>query len=152
MIQSQQHERSIFTMFEEENNIHNESNADFGTNRENKSVVSEPYRYKYENGEKREESASYYRSPYDTYNYNTSYNYENTASKVTVEVPKKEKKRPFVKAIKWLAGAACFGIIAGAAFIGTSYLATEVLDLPWMQKVAINNSGNKQFSKFVGKN
>ena len=47
-------------MFEEENNIHNESNADFGTNRENKSVVSEPYRYKYENGEKREESASYY--------------------------------------------------------------------------------------------
>lgn len=131
-------------MFEEDNNIQNESTTDFGTKPESESVISEPYRYKYENGEKREEpaSSSYYRSPYDTYNYNTSYNYENNASKVTVEVPEKKKKRPLVKAIKWLAGAACFGIIAGAAFIGTSYLATEVFDLPWMPNVAINNSGS----------
>lgn len=117
-------------MFEDDKTIRNES-------QENESVVSEPYRYKYENGEKRE-----YRSPYDTYNYNTSYNYGSTASHVTVEVPKKEKKRPLVKAIKWLAGAACFGVIAGAAFIGTSYLATEVLDIPWMQKISATGDRN----------
>ena len=81
-------------------------------------VVSEPYRYKYENGEKKESTStsdsSYYHSVYDTYNYNT------TTSAVTGEVPPKKKKHPFLKAVKWLAGAACFGIIAGAAFIGTS--------------------------------
>lgn len=112
---------------------------------EEKNVISEPYRYKYENGEKKEESNSsaYYRSPYDTYNYNynTSFNYDTTASRGNTEVPEKKKKRPFVKALKWIAGAACFGVIAGAAFIGTSYLATEVFDLPWLQKLAVNDSG-----------
>ncbi len=131
-------------MFDEERTIQNESNTNVGTKQESEPVISEPYRYKYENGEKREEpnSSSYYRSPYDTYNYNTSYNYENTASRVTAEVPVKKKKRPFVKVLKWVAGAACFGIIAGAAFIGTSYLATEVFDLPWLQKLAVNDSEN----------
>lgn len=106
-------------MFEEEKNNQNETYAEVNTTQEKEAVVSEPYRYKYENGEKR-------------YDYNIFYGYESNASNVTTEVPKK-KKKPFVKAIKWVAGAACLGIIAGAAFIGTSYLATEVFDLPWLQ-------------------
>ena len=86
--------------------------------------VSSPYRYKYENGEKKEttdgrENFYNYYSGYDTY--------QNNTSKVSVEVP--AKKKFFPKAIKWLAGAACFGVIAGAAFIGTSYLASEVFDI-----------------------
>ncbi len=89
-------------------------------------VVSEPYRYKYENGEKRE-------NPNQTGYYNYNYSYGNSASTVTMEVPKKEKKRPLLKAVKWVACAACFGVIAGAAFMGTSYLASEVFDLPMIQ-------------------
>ena len=64
--------------------------------------ASEPYRYRYENGEKKEVPST--------------------------ETPVK-KKRPFLKAMKWVAGAACFGILAGAAFLGTSYLAGEVLGI-----------------------
>lgn len=79
-------------------------------------VVSEPYRYKYENGEKKE------------------------FSQVTLEVTPKKKKRPLFKAIKWVAGAACFGIIAGAAFIGTSYLATEVFGVRLIQMKSADNS------------
>lgn len=128
-------------MFEEERNIQSESGTSLDAKRERESVMSEPYRYKYENGEKRDEpNSSYYRSPYDTYNYNTSYTYGGPAPHTTAEVPKEKKKRPFQKALKWLAGAACFGIIAGAAFIGTSYLATEVFDLPWLQRVAVVDS------------
>ena len=83
-------------------------------------VFSEPYRYKYENGEKT-----------DAYNYNSAYNYNNgygTASRVTVEVTPK-KKGTFKKAMKWVACAACLGIIAGAAFLGTSYLASDLLGI-----------------------
>ena len=104
-------------------------------------VVSEPYRYKYENGEKKESTStsdsSYYHSVYDTYNYNT------TTSAVTGEVPPKKKKHPFLKAVKWLAGAACFGIIAGAAFIGTSYLATEVFGIQLVQIQSDGGSSNQ---------
>ncbi len=100
------------------------------------SVVSEPYRYKYENGEK-----------YDTYNYNSSSytygNYGNTASHVNVEVTPKKKKNPFLKALKWVAGAACFGIIAGAAFVGTSYVATEVFGIQLFDRqTADTNTAN----------
>lgn len=125
---------------------HNSSNANSNETTVNtEPVVSEPYRYKYENGEKREApntSSSYYQSGYNTYNYNSSsYSYGANASHVTGEVPKK-KKRPLAKAVKWVAGAACFGIIAGAAFIGTSYLASEVFDLPLVQ---IHSAGNSTF-------
>ena len=135
-------------MFNNENSNQNETNTDISTKQENESVFSEPYRYKYENGEKREESgcSSTYRSPYDTYNYNTSYNYGSNASHITVEVPEKKKKRAFFKALKWVAGAACFGVIAGAAFIGTSYLAAEVFEIPWMQK-AFSSTDNNGFDK-----
>ena len=71
----------------------------------------EPYRYKYENGERKENSYSY-----------------TATAQPAVEAPAK-KKRPFFKAVRWIAVAACFGVIAGAAFIGTSYLATEVLGI-----------------------
>lgn len=118
------------------------------TNITTEPITSEPYRYKYENGEKKEtpnDSASYYHSGYDTYNYNTSsYNYRDTASTVTVEVPDKKKKRPVLKALKWIAGAACFGIIAGAAFIGTSYVASEVfgVQITQMQSAEANTTTN----------
>lgn len=105
-------------------------------------VVSEPYRYRYENGEKREASndfGCYEQSAYNTY---SSYNYNTgrTASTVTVEVPQKNKKHPFRKALKWVAAAACFGIIAGAAFIGTSYLASEVFGLQLLQVSSADSS------------
>ena len=112
------------------------------TNTNTEPVVSEPYRYKYENGEKRETpngADSYYQSGYNTYNYNTSYGYGNNASSVTAEAPKK-KKSPVLKVLKWMAGAACFGIIAGAAFIGTSYVASEVFGVQLVQMQAENNN------------
>ena len=101
--------------------------------------VSAPYRYKFENGEKRENT-----NQSGTTYYYTGSGYEtNNASRVTVEVPK--KKNPFFKAVKWVAGAACLGVIAGAAFIGTSYLATEVLGINLFSMQAADNgtsSGN----------
>lgn len=111
------------------------------TNTNTEPAVSEPYRYKYENGEKRENpngSASYYQSGYNTYNYNSSYRYGSNASTSTVEAPKK-KKRPVLKVLKWVAGAACFGIIAGAAFIGTSYVASEVFGVQLVQMQSADN-------------
>lgn len=126
--------------------MNNENLNENETSNSTEPVVSEPYRYKYENGEKREtpnESASYYRSGYDTYNYNTSYNtYGSSASNVTVEVAPKKKKNPFSKVVKWVAGAACFGIIAGAAFVGTSYLASEVFGIQLIQMQTADNSSN----------
>ena len=117
----------------------NETHSNINANSNTEPVVSEPYRYKYENGEK-----------YDTYNYNTSsYRYTDTTSQVTVEVPVKKKKHPFLKALKWTACAACFGVIAGAAFIGTSYLASEVFGIRLVQTQTsdysfgnASNSGN----------
>ena len=97
-------------------------------------VVSEPYRYRYENGEKREST-----NTYGYYNYNTTYG--NASSTITVEAPKK-KKRPFLKVVKWMACAACFGIIAGAAFLGTSYAASELFDI---QLVQMQPSEGKNF-------
>lgn len=119
--------------------LNNESNE---TTYQTEPVISEPYRYKYENGQKCDMGGSSYA---DNSFYDTAY--RSTASTVTVEVPKK-KKRPFAKAMKLVAIAACFGVVAGAAFIGTSYLATEVFDLPLIPKVVdgsnqnINTSGN----------
>ena len=117
-------------MSEEFNNNPYETNS----NTTNETTVSEPYRYRYENGEKRESTSSYgsyYQSGYNTYHYSSPY--RDTSSATTAEAPGKKRKRPFVKLIKWVAGAACFGIIAGAAFVGTSYLASEVFDLPLIQ-------------------
>jgi len=82
-------------------------------------VVSEPYRYKYENGEKRENTGY---SAYDTYRYDT---YGYTAAAPTPE----KKKRPGLKAVKWAAVAACCGIIAGAAFLGTAHLGSDILGI-----------------------
>ncbi|MBP3569540.1 MAG: trypsin-like peptidase domain-containing protein [Lachnospiraceae bacterium] len=120
-------------------------------------VVSEPYRYKYENGEKRENpnrnEAPYYQSAYNNYNYGSAYHYDqtyNTTSHTTAETPVKKKKRPFIKALKWVAGAACFGIIAGAAFLGTSYLATEVFDIPFLQMQSSDNKGTATGNTSIG--
>ena len=117
-------------------------------------VVSEPYRYKYENGEKREtpNESSYYSSGYNTYNYSTSHNAENTSSHVTVEVTKKKKKHPFLKAVKWAACAACFGVIAGAAFIGTSYLANEVFGIQLIQIQSADNPSTGSSHSLGGSN
>lgn len=93
---------------------------------EPKPTISEPYRYKYENGVQTE----------------IPYTYYNTSTPTVEAPPKKEKKHPFLKAIKWAACAACFGVIAGAAFIGTSYVATEVfgIELVQIQKENKNSS------------
>lgn len=115
--------------------------------------ISQPYRYKYENGEKREmpnePAQASQQTAYDTYNYNAAYGYNtnsyNTGSyttgttHTTVEVTPKKKKHPFLKAIKWVAGAACFGILAGAAFMGTTYFATEVLGIELVQIQSASN-------------
>lgn len=124
---------------------HNSTETTSNTNTDQ--VVSEPYRYKYENGEKRENpntsGTSYYQSGYNPYNYNTSsYSYGSNTS-FTGEVPKKKKKRPALKILKWVAGAACFGIIAGAAFLGTSYLASEAFGI---QIIAKQEAGNSTFN------
>ncbi len=113
-------------------------------------ILSEPYRYKYENGEKREDpnktESSSYRTGYSNYDYSSSYQYSNpylssnTTSQTTSESPVKKKKNPFLKAVKWIAGAACFGVIAGAAFIGTSYLASEVFGIELIQMQSSDNS------------
>lgn len=78
-------------------------------------VVSEPYRYKYENGEKKD-----------------TYRYDNPIYTGTAPIPKK-KKRTGLKLLKWTAAAACLGIIAGAAFVGTSYLTTNALGISFVQ-------------------
>ncbi len=92
-------------------------------------VVSEPYRYKYNSGEK-----------YDTYNYTSSYRtYETCNTSTTDTVPSKKKKHPFLKALKWTACAACFGVIAGAAFWGTSYVANKFFDV---QLFGVQNTVN----------
>ncbi|MGN0505566.1 MAG: S1C family serine protease [Lachnospiraceae bacterium] len=120
------------------------------------------YRYKYENGEMREDtdssSATGNTNTYeDTYNRDDayrSYNYgsysygdysDNTgsysqsnygASAQTYPAPK--KKNPFLKAARFLAAAACFGVIAGAAFFGVNYLADELLGTD--ESIVINQS------------
>ena len=114
----------------ESNNKNNETNVTV------EPAVSEPYRYKYENGEKREtteNAGSYNYGAYDTYRYQ---NYGYTA---TVEPPKK-KKRTGLKVVKWIAAAACFGVIAGAAFLGTNYLASEVLGFSFAKEL-VNPDG-----------
>jgi len=85
-------------------------------------VPSEPYRYRYENGEMREDTR------YAHYYYGTP-----SSSASSEEAPKKEKKRPFLKLCKWVAGAACLGAVAGAAFLGISYFGGDLLGIPALQ-------------------
>lgn len=86
---------------------------------------SEPYRYRYENGEKAEDTR---------YNY---YYYGNTSHPQPEKTP---KKSPFVKIIKWVAGAACFGVIAGATFLGISYFGGEVLGIEALQSGSLGGA------------
>lgn len=93
----------------------------------NSEVVSEPYRYRYENGEKAEDTRYnhyYYGDTQTSYRDDTIY-----SNHVTVDATEKKKSSPLKKAIKWMAGAACFGVIAGAAFLGVSYFGSEVLGI-----------------------
>jgi len=119
------------------NNIFSENNTSAESRADKEPVTSEPYRYRYENGEKKESLGF---SDYNTDNYNTAYNYRGNSSSVTGEVPVAKKKRPVAKFFKWVAGAACFGIIAGAAFLGTSYLASEVFGIRLVQKAEDNDA------------
>lgn len=88
------------------------------------------YRYKYENGEQKENIEAFTsaenQSFYDSYRYDT---YSNTGSTygATPVYPTPKKKNPFLKAIKFVAAAACFGMVAGAAFFGVNYVAGELL-------------------------
>lgn len=116
-------------------------------------IISQPYRYKYENGEKKEipneGAATGRQTAYDTYNYGTTGSYDTSnystgaTGSMAEAAPKKKKKNPFLRAAKWLAGAACFGVIAGAAFMGTTYFATEVLGIELVQiQSASSNTSN----------
>jgi len=87
-------------------------------------VISEPYRYRYQNGEKSEDTR------YNHYYYGNSYSYSEQSDSVASTSP---KKRPFLKALKWVAGATCFGLIAGAAFLGISYVGSEVFGIETIQ-------------------
>lgn len=132
----------------EANNVTNTTSAE-STSGTTPPVVSAPYRYKYENGEKTEipnhsyDTYNYTNNPYSnntaSYTYGTASSAARTTSSATESTPK--KKKPFLKAVKWLAGAACFGIIAGAAFMGTTYFASEVLGIELMQVQAKGNTG-----------
>ncbi|MBP3611239.1 MAG: trypsin-like peptidase domain-containing protein [Lachnospiraceae bacterium] len=124
------------------------------------SPVSAPYRYKYAHGEKTEipgaasstESSSA-NNPYHTYYYNTASSYygaetrDNSqetvsgAAQTAAEPEKPKKKHKFLRAMKWVAGAACFGVIASAAFIGGTYLATEVFGIDFIQISSDNAPG-----------
>ncbi|MBO5352255.1 MAG: trypsin-like peptidase domain-containing protein [Lachnospiraceae bacterium] len=124
------------------------------------SPVSAPYRYKYVHGEKTEipgaasstESSSA-NNPYHTYYYNTASSYygaetrDNSqetfsgAAPAATEPEKPKKKHKFLRAMKWVAGAACFGVIASAAFIGGTYLATEVFGIDFIQISSDNAPG-----------
>ena len=127
----------------DENNIQNINTASVEDNNEiittTTAYVSEPYRYRYEKGEKTEvtkdtqetsnyqtEDTTHQPNPiYDTYHYhNTDSFYTTTEAEPTPS--KKKKKNSFVKkALKWTAKAACFGIVAGTAFFGVNYVASK---------------------------
>lgn len=88
------------------------------------------YRYKYENGEQKETTDTFdsieNQRFYDSYRYDTYSNTGSTYGAAQV-YPTPKKKNPFLKAIKFVAAAACFGIVAGAAFFGVNYAAGELL-------------------------
>ena len=88
--------------------------------------MSEPYRYRYEKGEKAENTTQ----TYDTYNYNTTASFYTA----TETEPPKKKKSTFVKLMKWTAKAACFGIIAGTAFFGVNYLGAKTFGVTPLEK------------------
>ncbi len=132
---------------EADNAVNNESNSDadrvYTVNQEpgSENVQQEqqpaPYRYRYVNGEKTEYTGAQEpyqqnaQNGYSTYNYNSgysSYGYE-PRSNAAYETPKKKKSK-IGKVFKFMAGAACFGLIAGAAFFGVNYVAGEVFDYP----------------------
>ncbi len=116
------------------NNIPNTENNNVEQAQE---IISTPttYRYRYEHGEKTEitqESSPYQNveettnnqtnQTYDTYDYNTTTFYTTAES----EPPRKKRKFKFKKVMKWTAKAACFGVIAGAAFFGVNYLGGKI--------------------------
>lgn len=87
------------------------------------------YHYKYENGEQKENTDAFAsaenQSFYDSYRYDTYSSTGSTYGAAQV-YPAPKKKNPFLKAVKFLAAAACFGIVAGAAFFGVNYAAGEL--------------------------
>lgn len=94
-------------------------------------TTSEPYRYRYENGEMREDTR------YAHYYYGTP-----ASSGTSGEAPKKAKKKPFLRICKWVAGAACLGAVAGAAFLGVSYFGGDLLGIPALQYNLNNENPN----------
>lgn len=103
-------------------------------------VISEPYRYKYENGEKSEDTRYNHYYYGDSASFGTQDSFYSTydASQAQntgfdSETKQQKKKKPLIKILKWVAGAACFGIIAGASFLGVSYFGSEVLGIKAIQ-------------------
>ena len=108
-------------------------------------VISEPYRFRYQNGEKSEDTRYqhyYYGTSGNNSENNTSHESNNYySSSNSASGTSSKKKRPLLKMLKWVAGAACLGIIAGAAFLGTSYLASDFLGIQIVQKNSDTSKG-----------
>lgn len=118
----------------------NEQNLNTTSDTSATNAVSEPYRYKYENGEKSEDTR-YHHYYYGTSSYDT---YGTSQSQYTdyAQDTKKKKKKPALTVLKWVAGAACFGVIAGAAFLGVSHFGGKALGISVPGITANNPSGN----------
>jgi len=86
----------------------------------------EPYRYRYENGEKREDTR------YNYYYYGSSAQEEPVTDHTAFSsesTQTKKKKRLLPGILKWTAAAACFGLIAGTAFLGVSHFGGKLLGI-----------------------
>ena len=115
------------------------------TTQTNEDFTSEPYRYVYQHGEKVETTVS--DTPYEPLSHTVFEPQQNTPD-FTAEsssAPKKKNKKKFPKFLKWMAGAACFGIIAGAAFLGTAYFGENVLGINYFPSDS-ENTNNRYHS------
>ncbi len=78
---------------------------------------------------------------YDHYYYGAAPETANAQEPVSSAPAKKQhKNRTWGKALKLIAGAACFGLIAGAAFVGVSYLGGNLLQI---NGLASDNQGSQ---------
>lgn len=114
----------------------NEVETNFHTDR---SVnTSEPYQYKTETNYY--SSYAYQQASESNTTEHSNARMEHTA---TAEYPTPKKKRPFLKLVRFVAAAACFGLIAGSAFFGVNYVINEYLIPSDEVQESSNNSENQ---------
>lgn len=110
-------------MFDEENKeIQNSNESETDSYTDRSVSYNEPYQYKAENNYY---SSYSYQQESDTTASGSTAGNSDTATSTVYPTPK--KKRPFLKLMRFVAAAACFGVIAGASFYGVTYLMDEYL-------------------------